>query len=55
MPLTLYTKPGDDKLIEDVKIKAVKEKLSVSEVALRLLKMWVRGEIKINSDREVRK
>lgn len=50
MALTLYTKPEDDKLIEDVKIKALKEKLSVSEITLQLLKRWVDGDIKINND-----
>ena len=50
MALTLYTKPEDDKLIEDVKIKALREKLSVSEITLQLLKKWVDGDIKIDQN-----
>lgn len=55
MPLTLYTKPDDVKLIEKAKIKALKEKLSVSEVVLTLLQKWVNGELKINGGKEFKK
>ena len=48
MALTIYTKDEDEKLIEAIKIKAIKEKTSVSETALQLLKMWVDGKIKLN-------
>jgi hypothetical protein len=49
MALTLYTKPENEKLIEDIKIKALKEKLSVSEVTLQLLQRWVKGDIKLDN------
>lgn len=55
MALTLYTKPENDKLIEDIKIKALKEKLSVSEVTLQLLQKWVKGEIQIDQHIRPRK
>lgn len=55
MPLTLYTKNEDKPLIEEMKIKALKEKTSLSEVAFHLLRMWVRGEINIRKKSEVGK
>ena len=47
MALTLYTKSSDEKLIERVKLKVLREKSSVSEVTLKLLRLWVDNKIKI--------
>jgi hypothetical protein len=48
--LTLYTKPEDDNLIKEAKIKALNENISVSEVTLKLLKKWIDGEVTIEQD-----
>ena len=50
MALTLYTKPEDEDLIKKAKIKALNENLSVSEVALKLLKKWIDGEVTIEQN-----
>lgn len=47
MALQLYTKDTDKALIEEMKIKAMREKTSLSEVAVILLKKWYSGELKI--------
>jgi len=47
MALQLYTKEADKDLIEEMKIKAMREKTSLSEVAFSLLKKWYSGELKI--------
>ncbi len=47
MALQLYTKETDKDLIEEMKIKAMREKTSLSEVAVILLKKWYSGELKI--------
>ncbi len=55
MALSLYTRPQDDKIIEDLKIKSLKEKTSISDVTMKLLKMWLNGEIKIDNKKGARK
>ena len=55
MALSLYTRPQDDKIIEDLKIKSLKEKTSISDVTMKLLKMWLKGEIKLDNKKGARK
>jgi len=50
MALTIYTNSEEDKLIEDAKIKAIREKTSVSVATKQLLRMWVEGKIKLNGN-----
>jgi hypothetical protein len=49
MALSLYTRPQDDKLIEELKIKTLREKTSISDVTMKLLRMWLNGEIKLDN------
>lgn len=37
-----------DKIVQNAKIKAVKNKVSLSEVVIKLLEKWGKGEIEID-------
>lgn len=43
-----------EKIVEAAKIKAVKDKVSVSEVVIKLLDKWSRGEVEIAAERNNR-
>lgn len=38
-----------DKIIQSAKIKAVKQKTSLSEVVIKLLDKWAKGEVEIEN------
>lgn len=52
MALSISVKDGKaEKIITDAKVKAVKSKVSLSEVVIKLLEKWNKGEIEINGGR----
>jgi hypothetical protein len=56
MALSISVKDGKaEKIITDSKIKAVKNKVSLSEVVIKLLEKWNKGEIVINGSRNGQK
>ena len=55
MGMSISVKDGKaEKIIEAAKIKAVKNKVSVSEVVIKLLDKWSRGEVEIAAGRNNR-
>jgi hypothetical protein len=40
-----------DKIVQNAKIKAVKNKISLSEVVIKLLDKWSKGDIEIDSSK----
>lgn len=52
MALSISVKDGKaEKIVTDAKVKAVKSKVSLSEVVIKLLEKWNKGEIEINGGR----
>jgi len=43
-----------EKIVEAAKIKAVKNKVSLSEVVIKLLDKWSRGEVEVAGGRNTR-
>jgi predicted CopG family antitoxin len=52
MALSISVKDNKaEKIVTDAKIKAVRGKVSLSEVVIKLLEKWNKGEIEINGGR----